>query len=107
MNGNNDNRPAIAVISNAHTPYRLHFHRRIARELGEVELWSVYTHDLSNAPWRFEAAAETNPVVFGAGQSADTQAMPRYVGREFAKGGRVIRWMKERRIEAVVLLGYN
>lgn len=107
MSDSAEQRPAVAVISNAHTPYRLAFHRRLARELREAEVWNLYTHELSNAPWRFDAAPETNPVVFGAGQSADTQAHARHVGREFAKGGRIIRWLKERRVQAVVLLGYN
>ena len=28
----NDPRPGLAIIANSHTPYRLHLHRRIARD---------------------------------------------------------------------------
>src|SRR3954469_9480604 len=49
----------LAIIANSHTPYRLHLHRRIARELADVKLWSVYTHENSGgADWKFEAPDE-------------------------------------------------
>src|SRR3954452_22988241 len=63
-------RPAIAIIANSQTPYRLHLHRRIAAEIPQVQLWSLYTHETSNSAWAFEAPPEIGPVLFGKGESS-------------------------------------
>jgi len=100
-------KPAIAIISNSHTPYRLHLHQRIVRELAEIQLWSVYTHEWSNAPWRFEAPPEIRPVQFGPGESAMAAMQPARALHEWRKGGRIVRWLKEQQVKALVVLGYN
>jgi glycosyltransferase involved in cell wall biosynthesis len=99
--------PAVAIICNSHTPYRLHLHLRIARELPEIKLWSLYTHEVSNAPWAFSVPPEIGPVSFGRGESSNDQAKPKYALREWRKGGRIIRWMKAHNIRLVVMFGYN
>jgi glycosyltransferase involved in cell wall biosynthesis len=100
-------RPGLAIIANAHTPYRLHLHQRIARELPEIMLYSVYTHQWSNAPWQFEKDDETNPVMFGQGQSSREQSRWRFAVREWNKGGEILRWIQDKNIRALVMLGYN
>ncbi len=100
-------RPAIAIISNSQTPYRLHLHRRIATEIPEIKLFSVYTHQTSNANWQFEAPEEIGPVLFGEGESALDQDKPSLILREWRRGGRIIRWMKQQHIRFVVMMGYN
>ncbi|MGH7214803.1 MAG: glycosyltransferase family 4 protein [Tepidisphaeraceae bacterium] len=103
-----DPRPAVAIISNSQTPYRLALHRRIAREMSDqIRLFSVYTHETSNAPWAFDAPPEIGPVMFGAGEPSSAQSDPRRAPTEWRKGGRVIRWMRENDIRAVVIGGYN
>src|SRR5437899_2319793 len=88
-------RPAIAIISNAQTPYRLHLHRRIAAEIPQVRLWSLYTHETSNANWAFDAPPEIGPVLFGKGETSADQDKPSGVWREWRRGGRIIRWLRE------------
>jgi glycosyltransferase involved in cell wall biosynthesis len=100
-------RPGVAIIANAHTPYRLALHRRIVREMGEIRLWSLYTHDVSNAPWSLQSAPEINPVMFGAGESSDAQDKAGSVLREWKKGGAIILWLRQHDIRAVVMMGYN
>src|SRR4051812_34843187 len=99
--------PVVAIISNALTPYRLHFHRRLVRELAGIEWWSLFTHGESNAPWQLEHEAEMRPVQFGPGEPADEQDRLRHFWHEYRKGGRVIRWLADHSARAVVLLGYN
>jgi glycosyltransferase involved in cell wall biosynthesis len=102
-------RPAIAIISNSHTPYRLHLHQRIAREIPEVRLWSLYTHQTSNAPWSFSDAAtvEIGAVLFGKGESSEHQAAPWLALREWRRAGRIIAWMIEQDVRFVLMMGYN
>jgi glycosyltransferase involved in cell wall biosynthesis len=102
-----DARPAIAVVSNAQTPYRLHLHRRIAAEVADVRLFSLYTHEVSNSRWPFEAPPEIGPVLFGAGEASDRQDKLSGVVREWRRGGRVIRFLREHAVKFVVMMGYN
>jgi len=100
-------RPAVAIVSNSQTPYRQHLHLRIAREIPQIRLFSVYTHETSNAPWQLTDPEEIGPVHFGKGESSDQQANPKQSLREWERGGRIIRWMKENEIQFVVMMGYN
>ena len=100
-------RPALAIISGQPTPYRLHFLRRVARELNEVRLFSVFTHEGGDNAWMVAPPAEINPVLFGPGEDARNQDKVRYAWREWRRGGRVIRWMREAGIGAVLMVGYN
>jgi glycosyltransferase involved in cell wall biosynthesis len=100
-------RPAIAIISNSQTPYRLHLHQRIARELPMIRLWSIFTHEISNAPWSFTAAPEIGPVLLGKGESATEQSALRNSLKEWRRGKQVIRFLIENQVRAVVMMGYN
>src|SRR5713101_5065967 len=95
----------LAIIANEQTPYRLHLHRRISREMQEVELWSLFTHELASSPWRYEDDPQIRTVLFGKGQSS----LPglRSQLREWAKGGEIVRWLDRQGIRAIVLFGYN
>jgi glycosyltransferase involved in cell wall biosynthesis len=102
-------RPAIAIVSNSHTPYRLHLHKRIAREIPEVRLWSLYTHETSNAPWQFnEAVVEDIGIVqFGKGEAIEQQDNLRFAVREWRRAGLIIEWMTKHAVRFVLIMGYN
>lgn len=100
-------RPIVAVISNTLTPYRLALHRRIVRELPQIELWSVFTHGEGDNRWGDRPPADINPVEFGAGEPAVGLHGPRRPLHEWRKGGRIIRWLSDHGAAAVVVLGYN
>ena len=97
----------IAVVANSSTPYRTHFHRRVVHEMPEVRLWSLYTHEVGTSPWLDPPPQEIRPVQFGPGEDALAQDRPSRALHEWRKGGRVIRWMKQHGVRAVVMLGYN
>jgi glycosyltransferase involved in cell wall biosynthesis len=100
-------RPRVAVVSNTLTPYRLHFHRRAVREVPEVELWSLFTHEDHASPWALPPAPEINPVYFGPGEPASQQGRARFAWHEWRKGGRVVRWLRGHHARAAVVAGYN
>lgn len=97
----------IAVIANSSTPYRTHLHRRIVQEMPEVRLWSVYTHELGTSPWVDPPPQEIRPVHFGPGEDALAQDRPSRALHEWRKGGRIIDWLREHNVRAVIVLGYN
>lgn len=100
-------RVPIAIISNSQTPYRLHLHKRIAEELPQIQLHSVYTHETSNSTWEFEAPPEIGPILFGKGESSQDQDKLAGVVKEWHRGGKIIRWMKQTHIKFVLMMGYN
>ncbi|MBC7782499.1 MAG: glycosyltransferase family 4 protein [Burkholderiales bacterium] len=97
--------PTLAIITNGPTPYRTHFHQRIVREIPELRLLSIFTHEVSNSPWSATLPPEINPIMFGSGQIA-TESPARTIGREWAKGGRVIGELARQDVRAVVVYGY-
>jgi len=100
-------RPVVAIVSNVQTPYRVAMHRRLIRGIPEVEFYSVYTHDVADQKWSADIAADTNPVRFGAGDSSDDQVSLGAQRREFVKGGKIIEWMKQVGVTAVMIGGYS
>lgn len=102
-----DKKPGLAIISNELTPYRLHLHRRIASEIPELRLWSVFTHETASSPWELEQYEDIHPVWFGAGDSSRDQAKLSCALKEWRKAGKMIGWLRQHDIRAVVVLGYN
>jgi glycosyltransferase involved in cell wall biosynthesis len=99
--------PAIAIVCNSLPPYRTHVHQRIAREIPEVTLWTILTHQETGEKWTFNAPEEIRPVSFSEGYGAMVQGQAKHALAEWRKGGRIIQWMKAHDVRAVVMLGYN
>jgi glycosyltransferase involved in cell wall biosynthesis len=100
-------RPAIAIVSNSQTPYRLHLHRRIAAEIPQIKLWSLFTHETSNSAWQFQAPEEIGPVLLGKGEAIAGQDKLSNVFKEWRRGHRVIEFLREHDVRFVVMMGYN
>lgn len=102
-----DSRPAVAFLCNVPTPYRNHLHRRIALEIPQVRLHSIFTHARSTHGWTLEVPPEINPVYFTIdntpGRTA-TWTKPRQV---WTMGSRVIRYLKQEHVRAVICDGYQ
>lgn len=97
------NRPAVAILSNSCPPYRLHLHRRIVREMPQIKLHSVFTHEQTDVAQSFRAGEDIGAVSFGQGESMLRQR-PLH---EYAKGGRIIDWMRRTDVRAILVSGYN
>jgi glycosyltransferase involved in cell wall biosynthesis len=100
-------RPRVALVHLVATPYWLHLHRRIDRELPEVELHCLYTHDVPNQPWDLDAASDVRPVPFGKGEAADGRNMLATARRELRRSHAITRWLEAHDVRLVVLYGYN
>ncbi len=97
----------VAIISNSVTPYRVHLHQRIVQECQDLELWSIFTHEFSNAPWKIGVPEEIRPVFFGAGEDSLGQGIAGSPIRDIRKATRIVGELKLRAIDAVILFGYN
>jgi glycosyltransferase involved in cell wall biosynthesis len=100
-------RPVVAIVANVQTPYRVAMHRRLIREIPEVEFYSVYTHDVADQNWAADLAADINPVRFGLGDSPSSQLSWLAQPHEWAKGGQVMQWVREKNVAAIAMGGYN
>lgn len=102
-----DHRPALVMLANSVTPYRLAFHRRIAAEIPELLLLSVFTHDESNSPWKLPTPPEINARFFGPGEpSSGASRRPVW---EWKKAGRIVSFLERLPggVGGVILHGYN
>src|SRR5690606_27830933 len=81
--------------------------RRIAREMPEIRLSSLFTHDQPDQPWDLPDLPEIGPVRFGAGHPVSRQGDPRWLRHDWVKGARIIEWMRTPHPAALVVGGYN
>ena len=98
----------LVIVANGPSPYRIHQHRRIARELAnDVELTSIFLHEHNWQAWTAPLPDEIRPVVFGPGERIlDKKSYGGWL-REWRKAGEVIQWLREHQIDAVITTGYN
>ncbi|MEZ6242470.1 MAG: glycosyltransferase family 4 protein [Phycisphaerales bacterium] len=100
-------RPRLAIVANAPSPYRVHQHTRIARELPEAQLFSVFKHEKNNQDYTLDLPKEIGPVVFGQGEPMIGKNSPGRALKQWARGGEITRWLASNDIDAVILTGYN
>lgn len=105
--GYRENPTPIAIICNSLPPYRVHVHERVVRELPQIELWTLCTHETTGDRWGFNPPESIRPISFGVGEPSTRQQQIQHWPGEWRKGRRIIQWIREHRIRAVVLLGYN
>lgn len=99
-------RPKLAIIANAPSPYRLHQHRRLAHEIPEVELHSIFTHEYNVFPWKLEYDPAIHARHFGLGEYAKGRSSPKRFRAEWKRGGRIVDWLKAEKPDVVVLIGF-
>ena len=95
MTTSDADRIPIAVVANTQTPYRLHLHRRIAREIPEIRLHSVFTHEYNIAPWPWQDVPEIGTICFGKGEKGRDRLHPRNMPSDWKRGRRMINWLEE------------
>jgi glycosyltransferase involved in cell wall biosynthesis len=95
------------VLAPELTPYRLHFHRRIVREIPELRLWSLVTLDSARSSWRYQGGADIGAVRFGEGELARRRGPLSIARLEWEKARAVTRWLQEHQPAAVFAAGYN
>lgn len=98
-------RPRLAVMANCLTPYRVHLHNCIIDELPEVELHTLITHGRGDFDFqqyeasRFEVEDFSDPE-----DSANNNILkaPHLLLKERKKAQRIIRYLREKEIDALI-----
>lgn len=111
-----DRRPVLAIVTGHLTPYREHFHRRIAAELPELRLATLVTKHRTG-PWVNRANAEigtamldpTPPPREPVSMAVDRGGRSRvgHVAHELGTARRTWKWLDEHPVAAVVCSGYD
>lgn len=116
----------LAVLCGELTPYRVHFHRRLARELHGFSLSTLLYTNRNSTPWKGLDAPEIGVLNFVPARPAGSQEIqvirsnnlralvrhPQLVPRwrtflaEWAESSRLLDWLRENRPEAVIVNGY-
>ena len=74
-----DRRPVLAIVVGELTPYRVHFHRRVAREIPEMRLATVQLHSPRQSAWSVD-----DPLINTIRVMPDAPAGTRWSGPGFA-----------------------
>lgn len=99
-------KPKLAIIANAPSPYRLHQHKRIAHEIPEIELHSIFTHEYNVFPWKLDFDPAIHHHIFGEGEYAKGRGHPKRFLREWKRGGRIIQWLRNEKPDVVSVIGF-
>jgi glycosyltransferase involved in cell wall biosynthesis len=102
-----DARPGLAIIANCLTPYRIHLHSQIAVGVPELKLHTLVTHGDADFKWESQPPAEIHVTYFGSpGDAPNAGTLHAPLG-EWRKGGRLIDYLRDNDVRAVVCLGYR
>lgn len=98
-------RPLLAMLAGELAPYRLHFHRRVAREIPELELRTILHFDTPITGWAVAPTPDVGPVLLGHPRYWRADAITR-LARQVVKSRALRRWLREHHPAAVVVGGY-
>ncbi|MCC7235992.1 MAG: glycosyltransferase family 4 protein [Bryobacterales bacterium] len=97
--------PSLIFLDNIPTPYRLHLHRRVLREVPELLLKRIFTHSSREYDWQFHDMGEIETLFLDS--EASRQSSPSGQLAEWRNGGAAIEWMTRRNARCVIVGGYN
>lgn len=96
----------LIYVADSPTPYRLHFMRRLHRELPLSRFETYFTHSQSNSPWRLRIDPELHCTFAGEGMHSANPLTT--VPRDLATSGKIIHAIDRAGPGSVVFMGgYN
>ncbi len=101
-------RPGLAIISNVPRPDRVHVHERLADEIPEITVHSLFIRSGWQLDWNVKLPEKIHAVNFARGKEVDTKW--RWWGRpwsDWLKSGPIIEYFRDNNIRAVILNGYS
>ena len=102
-----DQRPGLAIVVNSITPYHLHLHRMISAGIPELKLHVLVSHQASDFVWNLAYPPEIEVARFGAEGEHPLENPLRRPSWDWRKGGRFIQYVRNNRVQAVIINGYR
>ena len=102
-----DTRPGLMIVSNAIAPYRVNLHRLVAAGIPELKLHTLITHGVSDFDWQVHLPPEIHFLGVSAPGEHPLDNPLRRPWSEFRKGTRLIRYLNEHNVRAVIFNGYR
>lgn len=102
-----DPRPGLVILCGELTPYRVHFHRRVANEIPELRLTTLLFRDSAWSAWKRPDLPEIGVVALGEGDWKGPRGRAAGAASQWRRSAGVVRWLSEHRIAAVLVNGYD
>ena len=102
-----NSRPGLAIIANTLPPYRVHLHEELAAGIPELKLHTLITHGAAEFAWTVNAPPAINATFFGAPGDSPLAPFLHAPSAEWAKGGRMIDYLRDNNVQAVICNGYR
>ena len=96
----------VAFVLNEQSPYRIHKLLRFAREIPEIAVRSLLTRHRDNFNWQLAPPPEINQISFDENGQSRRGRLGMALG-DWKRAGRIIRWMADWKVDAVVVFGYG
>lgn len=94
----------LVVVSNGVTPYGVHFLKRVATELSDYKLKTIYSYEFSMGKWVAELPDSINAIILGKKEEAFGK---RSLIAEFYRGREIICEIKKANPSVIMILGYS
>src|SRR4051812_11186436 len=102
-----DPRPGLAIIANVLTPYRVHLHKVIAEGIPELKLHTLVSHGPADFDWQIQPPDSINTRHFGSKDDSPLSGTFSRPFGEWQKGRRIIDYLTQNDVRAVIMLGYR
>jgi glycosyltransferase involved in cell wall biosynthesis len=100
-------KPTLVVVSNGITPYGTHFLRRVADELTDFTLRTIYSYEYSMGRWQITLPRSINATIIGKGEESIGHRSLAAIWGGWLRGREVIREIRVTHPSAVMILGYG
>lgn len=97
----------LAIIANCLTPYRVNLHRLIAEGIPELQLHTLITHGPAEFDWTIDVPSSIHLSSFGAPSDSPHASSLHAPLKEWQKGGRLIGYLHEHNVRAVICNNYR
>src|SRR5690349_10899150 len=100
-------KPGLGILVTSLTPYHLNLFRSIVAGIPELQLHLLVSHGAEDFNWNLEVPAEIRLSHFGvAGEDVYDNPL-RHPLRDWRKGGRLIRYIRQHDVKAVICTAYR
>ena len=103
-NPTQETQPGLAILTNCITPYRVHLHQLIAAGIPELKLHTLISHGAADFDWAIEVPPAIRLTNLGSPGDSPLRSPWSAPLTEWRKGGRIVRYLEENNVQALIIL---